>query len=549
MRWFHPTPALLIAAATFSYVGAADAASVCRTNGAGVNVRTSASMHAPKRTALSQGASFRVLGSSANGAWLRVRLAGGSTGWVAVGYACGPDVPGTGSGSGSGSGSNGGVVTGDGSTGSGTAGSGTGTGSGNPVGGPGNGLGSPNAGPHGTPGTNGGSVGSRPTNDPANDTSGGGFDPSALGGLADMLGGGGGSNGGGGGGSNGGGGGSNGGAQPMANALTGDDPVGSSDASGSDAPGSTTAPTGTSTAPGVFASPEECARPAPQPAFDPLAGIDRFCESCVASRLESLGLTIADLNRVQGSVDRVQDTMGAILGAVETGSRTPDYGQITVDSGGITYGFYQADRRSGELSNLLKRYVQLARPTNETRALARYAQQMAGGRGAALDRSRELQNLLRRAAHDPAMQQAQRETFRKHHMEPSMQKAADLGIRSPLGVAVYMDIQVNGGIASIVKAARRQVPRIASPADEVRFIRAMIEAREARYKRLAARGMRKYLAGWLSRNNDFRRLLNAGNLDLTGNVPVNSKGFSFCGGTPDDAAAFRSHMESLTRRA
>jgi chitosanase len=254
-----------------------------------------------------------------------------------------------------------------------------------------------------------------------------------------------------------------------------------------------------------------------------------------------------DAARQQAGVSRVQDTLAAVLAAEETGSRTPDYQQITVDSGGITYGAYQADRRSGELAKLIREYVRNATPTAETRALARHADALEGGRGAALDRSSELKRLLRNAGNDPVMQQAQTGFFRAHHLEPALAKAAAAGIRSPLGASVWLDLTVNGGLDSVVAAARRVVPRIVTPADEARFIKAMIDARERRYRNLAANGMRKYLPGWLSRNNDFRKLLAAGNLDLAGNVPLPAKGFAICGGSTTDAAAFRSWMASLAR--
>lgn len=476
---FLPSPALpLLIAVALLGVADAGAATVCRTNGSGLNLRSSGSIHANRRATLPAGSSFEVIGRSSNGSWLRVN-AGGRTGWVHASYTCGPGAGASG-------------VRRPSSGGGYSLATGPSVAGGASVAGSSSNTGSSTAGASSASGAF----------DPSRDALSAGGDASS-----DSL---------------------------VANGDASSTAVGAN--------GEAPAP---ANGPGVTASPAECAANVRQPAFDPLAGIDRYCESCVASRLESLGLTIADLTRVQGSVDRVEDTLGAFLGAVETGSRTPRYESITVDSGGLTYGFYQADRRSGELSKLLKRYVELAQPTNETRAISRYADQLANGRGAGLDRNREFHGLLKRAANDPAMQRAQTEFFRSHHLEPSLAKAAALGLRSPLGVSLYLDIQVNGGINSIVATAKRQVPRVQTAADEARFIRALIDARDARYRRLARNGMRKYLDGWLSRNGDFRRLLNAGNLDLVGNVPVHSKGFALCGGTPADAAAFRAHMTSL----
>ena len=507
-----------LALSLLALTGEAGAASVCRTGGSGLNLRSSGSLHARRQATLPVGASFEVLAT--NGSWLRVR-AGGRTGWVYASYVCGTTSPETTTDT---------PITSGGASGSGPLGTGGAPGAGSTLNG-GDDVG----------GRNGdATVGSRPNNAPGDiglpgsSSPGSSFPGSSFPGSS-----------------------SPGSSSPGSSSPGSSSPGSSSPGSsspGSSSPGSS-APGGSSPASVANAaeSPEsgngECAAPAPVArALDPLDGIDPFCVTCVASRLEALGRTLDDAAAHAASVARVGDTITAITAAEETGARTPDWGQITVDSGGITYGAYQHSRRSGELAKLIREYVANATPSAETRALLRHARMLDGGRGAPLDRSKELKRLLRNAASDPVMQQTQKDYFRRTQLEPALADAAAAGIRSPLGASVWLDLQLNGGLEDVVRSARRVAPRVQTAADEARFVRALIDAREARFRRLAhSRKFRQYLPGWLSRNNDFRKLLNAGNLDLAGNVPLPAKDFAICGGSTQDAAAFRAYMASLAR--
>lgn len=81
----------LVAALCFGSLFAATSAHAREVCGApsGLNFRTAPSMHAGVKRVLDDGTDFsKVLGDSANGKWLKVRV-GGQSGWVYRGYTCG----------------------------------------------------------------------------------------------------------------------------------------------------------------------------------------------------------------------------------------------------------------------------------------------------------------------------------------------------------------------------------------------------------------------------------------------------------------------------
>ena len=97
----------------------AETRTVCRTGNSGLNIRNSPSIHSGRSGGLSEGTSFQMIGTSANGQWVKVRV-NGRNGWVNRNYVCGGGSSSSGSGSsasngggsGSGSGSNGGNTSG-----------------------------------------------------------------------------------------------------------------------------------------------------------------------------------------------------------------------------------------------------------------------------------------------------------------------------------------------------------------------------------------------------------------------------------------------------
>lgn len=274
-----------------------------------------------------------------------------------------------------------------------------------------------------------------------------------------------------------------------------------------------------------------------------IAETSAWCPTCAKGALEEIDATMGEAAALNDGVATEVRTIAAIVRSEESGSANPNYGAITVDSGGLTYGAYQFDSNSGELGQLLNRYI--ARGGQYSNALKGYASAMSHGRH---PNDANLRSILKKAANDPVMQQTQDDMFADVHIKPSMQKAADLGIRSPMGVALYIDIQTNGGIASVISTAKSRAGSIHSPGDETRFIQAMLDAREARYRRLARHGYGRYLSGWLARNNDFRKALANNALGLSGKIRLPHIGESFCGGDHQDARAFGLYMASIAQR-
>ncbi len=273
---------------------------------------------------------------------------------------------------------------------------------------------------------------------------------------------------------------------------------------------------------------------------DDISETSAWCPTCSKNALEIIDGSLGEAEALGQGVDTTVQSILNIVRSEESGSAKPDYASITVDSGGLTYGAYQFDSKSGELHDMLAQYM--SRGGAYSSALRPYVSSMAHGR---MPHDQNLKNILRKAANDPIMQQTQDDFFVEHHLKNSMQKAADAGIRSPLGVALFVDIQTNGGIDSVMKTARRQVPQIKTAGDETRFIQAMLDAREARYRKLARHGYGKYLRGWIARNNDFRSMLRNNDIGLEDKIRLPHIGESFCGGNHADARAFGLYMASL----
>lgn len=292
----------------------------------------------------------------------------------------------------------------------------------------------------------------------------------------------------------------------------------------------------------TLASAQECPQH-PTPLPPDIADTSAWCPTCAHGALETIDATLGEANALGLGVDTEVKTIMAMVRAEETGSADPDYAAITVDSGGLTYGAYQFDSNSGELHDMLARYI--ARGGRYASQLRPYVSSHAHAR---VKNSAALRSLLRQAASDPIMQQTQDDFFVDEHLKPSMEAAAKLGIRSPLGVALYVDIQTNGGIASVVKTAKRHVPKIQTSGDEQKFVQAMLDARDARYRYLGSHGYHRYLSGWLARNNDFRKALANNALGLSGRVNLPHVGESICGGNHYDARAFTLYMASLAEK-
>ncbi|HVO31916.1 MAG TPA: chitosanase [bacterium] len=292
-----------------------------------------------------------------------------------------------------------------------------------------------------------------------------------------------------------------------------------------------------------FALAQECPQN-PSRLPDAIDETNAWCPTCSHNALETLDASVGAASALSDGVQTDVETMLNMVRSEETGSATPDYGSITVDSGGLTYGAYQFDSYSGSLRTLLKRYA--ANGGAYAHALQPYLDQMNRG---GYPHGSALQDLLHKAAKDPVMGQTQDEVYTSEYVQPAMQKAADMGIRSPAGAALVLDIYTNGGLSTIVRQAKAQVPSIKTPGDETRFLQAMLDARDRYYRHLGANGYGRYLKGWLGRNNDYRTMLAKYGLGLeaNGKVYLPHAGTRFCTGDHADARAFGLYMAALAQ--
>ena len=135
----------------------------------------------------------------------------------------------------------------------------------------------------------------------------------------------------------------------------------------------------------------------------------------------------------------------AIVNIFETGKPEGDYANVTLlpgDPGHLTYGRSQTTLASGNLYLLIKAYCEAPGAEFDT-DLRKYLERLAD-RDTALDRDVTLRRILREAGEDPVMRQAQDAFFDRVYWNPAAQSAANIGLTSPLGVAIVYDSTVHG---------------------------------------------------------------------------------------------------------
>ena len=138
-------------------------------------------------------------------------------------------------------------------------------------------------------------------------------------------------------------------------------------------------------------------------------------------------------------------TAQSIVNIFETGSVLGDYGNVTVitgDTGHLTFGRSQTTLGSGNLADLIQRYCGNPGARFATR-LATFVDKIAA-KDFALDTDQKLHNVLRATADDPVMRETQDLFFDQVYWQPAERAAMQLGITTPLGVAVVYDSTVHG---------------------------------------------------------------------------------------------------------
>jgi subtilisin family serine protease len=150
-----------------------------------------------------------------------------------------------------------------------------------------------------------------------------------------------------------------------------------------------------------------------------------------------------------------------ITGAFE-GGRT---GTLNLyDLGVISYGKHQATLASGTLLGILRRFSELS-TTETAKGISSYLDRVKL-KDESLREDTQFIRLLKDAAKEPEMNQAQEEEFSRQYWEPAKRKAAAHRIKTALGHAIFYDTQIQGGLSQVVKRVETRLE--GKPGDTVR---------------------------------------------------------------------------------
>ena len=207
-----------------------------------------------------------------------------------------------------------------------------------------------------------------------------------------------------------------------------------------------------------------------------------------------------------------KETAQAIVNIFETSALLGDYGNVTViagDTGHLTFGRSQTTLGSGGLGNLLERYCD----NPGARFASRISPQLARfkARDVTLDDDLKLHNILRATADDIVMRETQDVFFDQTYWQPAESATAQLGIATPLGVAVVYDSMVHGSWGLIRDRTNAQSGDVARLGERA-WVGAYVQIR---FQWLATHE-RADLRATVYRMEAFQRLINQGfwGLDL-----------------------------------
>jgi chitosanase len=138
-------------------------------------------------------------------------------------------------------------------------------------------------------------------------------------------------------------------------------------------------------------------------------------------------------------------TAQAIINLLETSEVLGNYSLVTLisgDTGHLIYGRSQTTLGSGNLHLLIERYCANLGARFRAR-LEPYVLRLKA-KDITLDDDTKLHNILRASADDPVMRETQDAFFDEAYWRPALRTAEQLGITSPLGIAVVYDSRVHG---------------------------------------------------------------------------------------------------------
>ena len=125
------------------------------------------------------------------------------------------------------------------------------------------------------------------------------------------------------------------------------------------------------------------------------------------------------------------------------------------DLGIISYGKHQATLHSGTLYGMLNRFTELSSSATSTR-MATYLDRVKQ-RDETLRDDSVFIGLLKDAAKEPEMDQAQDEEFTRQYWEPAKKKAAAQNVKSALGHAVFYDTRIQGGLDQVSQSTNAKL--------------------------------------------------------------------------------------------
>lgn len=217
------------------------------------------------------------------------------------------------------------------------------------------------------------------------------------------------------------------------------------------------------------------------------------------------------------------------------------------DSGIVSYGKHQATLASGNLFRILEEYFARSQTPVSQALRSEYAGRVQNADPALRDDGR-FKDLLLQAAVEPAMSEAQDALFDGNFFQPAVQRAQDLGLRTPLGLACLYDTRIQGGSKTVSDAVAAKLggggvvgaAGTAGPITEDVWIATFLDEREAFLNRLAVKADAegrtndaKALRISTFRVTELRALAQAGNYGLSG--PFKVRGQTIAGIPPTPA--------------
>lgn len=153
--------------------------------------------------------------------------------------------------------------------------------------------------------------------------------------------------------------------------------------------------------------------------------------------------------------------MRAIVSIFETGLAVPDYDAYAVldDGAGVSYGAHQATHRSGSLLKVVTAYLERGGQVAGLRDYLDELQDISQPSVFALGRDTVFKRLLKQAAAEPAMHEAQEIVFDVHYMQPSLRLAERFSFNDPLSLGVIYDSQIQGSFERVRTITNRVFTR------------------------------------------------------------------------------------------